>query len=75
MTNTTPMQDSSATNQTMVALKHAQESLLSENIRITSASASNPGIPPSSIMTFLNKVLDSALLFYPYNDIIVNRAG
>lgn len=47
--------DSSATNQIMVALKHAQESLLSEDIRITSASASNPGIPPSSLMTFLNK--------------------
>ncbi|AES70939.2 M28 Zn-peptidase nicastrin [Medicago truncatula] len=47
--------DSSATNQIMVALKHAQESLLSEDIRITSASASNPGIPPSSLMTFWNK--------------------
>ncbi|CAJ2640691.1 unnamed protein product [Trifolium pratense] len=47
--------DSSATDQIMVALKHAQESLLSEDIRITSASASNPGIPPSSLMTFLNK--------------------
>ncbi|KAK2386400.1 Zn-dependent exopeptidases superfamily protein [Trifolium repens] len=47
--------DSSATDQIMVALKHAQESLLSEDIRIASASASNPGIPPSSLMTFLNK--------------------
>ncbi|XP_004503117.1 nicastrin [Cicer arietinum] len=47
--------DPSATNQIMVALKHAQESLLSEDIRIASASVSNPGIPPSSLMTFLNK--------------------
>jgi hypothetical protein len=61
MTNAASLQDSSATNQIMVALKHAQESLLSEDIRITSASASNPGIPPSSLMTFLNKVLDTAL--------------
>lgn len=47
--------DSSATNQTLVALKRAQESLPSENIKIASASASNPGIPPSSLMTFLEK--------------------
>lgn len=61
MTNTASLQDPSATNQIMVALKHAQESLLSEDIRIASASVSNPGIPPSSLMTFLNKVLDSSL--------------
>jgi len=61
MTNAASLQDSSATNQIMVALKHAQESLLSEDIRIASASASNPGIPPASLMTFLNKVLDTAL--------------
>lgn len=58
MTNTLPMQDSSATNQTVAALKRAQESLQSENIKIASASASNPGIPPSSLMAFLEKVLD-----------------
>ena len=58
MTNTSSMQDSSATNQTVAALKRAQESLISENIKIASASASNPGIPPSSLMSFLEKVLD-----------------
>ncbi|KAF1891248.1 hypothetical protein Lal_00001390 [Lupinus albus] len=47
--------DSSATNQTKAALKHAQESLRSENIKITPASASNPGIPPSSLMVFSKK--------------------
>ncbi|KAF7831128.1 nicastrin [Senna tora] len=46
---------SSASNETMVALKHAQESLVSENIKITSPSDSNPGIPPSSFMAFLKK--------------------
>lgn len=73
MTNTTFMQDSSATNQTMVALKRAQESLLSENIKIVAASASNPGIPPSSLMTFLKKVLDSAIVYFSYNYIIVKE--
>lgn len=58
VTNTSSMQDSSATNQTMTALKRAQESLLSENIKIASASSSNPGIPPSSLMSFLEKVRD-----------------
>lgn len=61
MTNTASVQGSSATDQTMTAFKRAQESLLSENIKITSASASNPGIPPSSLMTFSKKVLDDCL--------------
>jgi len=52
------MQDSSASNQTVAALKRAQESLLSGNIKIASASSSNPGIPPSSLMSFLDKVQD-----------------
>ncbi|KAI9100033.1 hypothetical protein K1719_024251 [Acacia pycnantha] len=46
---------SSATNETLAALRHAQESLLSKNIKITSPSDSNPGIPPSSFMAFLKK--------------------
>ncbi|XP_028800506.1 nicastrin [Neltuma alba] len=46
---------SSATNETLAALRHAQESLPSENIKIASPSDSNPGIPPSSFMTFLKK--------------------
>lgn len=78
MTNTALIQDSSATNQTMVAMKRAQESLLSENIKIAPASASNPGIPPSSLMTFLKKVLDNTLVqLFPllFNNIIFERAG
>ncbi|MCI38796.1 nicastrin-like, partial [Trifolium medium] len=66
--------DSSATDEIMNALKHAQESLLSGDIRIASVSASNPGIPPSSLMSFFNKVLDT-FLFTPYNDITVKGAG
>ncbi|KAL1820444.1 hypothetical protein ACET3Z_015313 [Daucus carota] len=46
---------SSGTNDTLKALKKAQESLGTESIKISSASSSNPGIPPSSLMAFLNK--------------------
>ncbi|CAI9110265.1 OLC1v1010259C1 [Oldenlandia corymbosa var. corymbosa] len=37
------------------ALQHAQISLKTENIKISKASKSNPGIPPSSLMMFLRK--------------------
>ncbi|GAB4827307.1 hypothetical protein Ancab_034193 [Ancistrocladus abbreviatus] len=47
--------DSLATNETLNALQHAQISLKSENIQISTASTSNPGIPPSSLMVFLKK--------------------
>ncbi|XP_044468163.1 nicastrin isoform X3 [Mangifera indica] len=46
---------SSATNKTLDALQRAQDSLKSENIRVLPADASNPGIPPSSLMAFLRK--------------------
>ncbi|KAK0597650.1 hypothetical protein LWI29_027262 [Acer saccharum] len=46
---------SSATNDTLDALKRAQDSLKSENVSILSANPSNPGIPPSSLMAFLRK--------------------
>ena len=76
LTNTSSMQDSSATNQTVAALKRAQESLISENIKIASASASNLGIPPSSLMSFLEKMLDRYYFFFlPLNNDIVKRVG
>lgn len=66
--------DSSATNQTMVALKRAQESLLSENIKIAAASASNPGIPPSSLMTFLKKNPGiSGVVLEDFDSVFVNK--
>nr|KYP75974.1 Nicastrin [Cajanus cajan] len=66
--------DSSATNQTLVALKRAQESLPSENIKIASASASNPGIPPSSLMTFLEKNPSiSGLVLEDFDSAFVNK--
>ncbi|RDY12658.1 Nicastrin, partial [Mucuna pruriens] len=66
--------DSSAINQTVVALKHAQESLLSENIKIASASASNPGLPPSSLMTFLEKnPAISGVVLEDFDSVFVNK--
>ncbi|KAJ6402391.1 hypothetical protein OIU84_014478 [Salix udensis] len=44
-----------ATNETLDALKHARDSLELKNITVSSASTSNPGIPPSSLMAFLKK--------------------
>ncbi|KAL3613529.1 hypothetical protein CASFOL_042563 [Castilleja foliolosa] len=45
----------SSVNGTLTALQHAQDSLLTENIMVKTASTSNPGVPPSSLMTFLRK--------------------
>lgn len=38
------------------ALQSASDSLVSDNVKIKTADVSNPGIPPSSLMTFLRKV-------------------
>lgn len=46
---------SSSKNETWNALKLAQESLPFENIKVSPASTTNPGIPPSSLMAFLAK--------------------
>ncbi|CDP01653.1 unnamed protein product [Coffea canephora] len=50
----------SISNQTLDALKRAQDSLKTENVKISVASKSNPGIPPSSLMMFLRKNPDSS---------------
>ncbi|KAG8373502.1 hypothetical protein BUALT_Bualt11G0030800 [Buddleja alternifolia] len=47
--------DSSSVNGTLNALHRAQDSLISEGIIVKTASTSNPGVPPSSLMTFLRK--------------------
>ncbi|KAI8536528.1 hypothetical protein RHMOL_Rhmol10G0264500 [Rhododendron molle] len=54
-------QVSAATNETLNALKLAQHSLQSSGIDISRANASNPGIPPSSLMAFLRKVCDAVM--------------
>ncbi|XP_059623229.1 nicastrin [Cornus florida] len=45
----------SSNNETLNALYRAQDSLQSKGINISMANVSNPGIPPSSLMTFLMK--------------------
>ncbi|CAO2816400.1 unnamed protein product [Amaranthus hypochondriacus] len=47
--------ESKAVHVTIDALQNAQVSLKSDGIKISAASVSNPGIPPSSLMSFLNK--------------------
>lgn len=55
-------QVSAATNEILNALQLAQNSLRSSSIDISMANASNPGIPPSSLMAFLRKVCDCQIL-------------
>ncbi|PIN06941.1 Transmembrane glycoprotein nicastrin [Handroanthus impetiginosus] len=45
----------SSVNGTLDALKRAQDALRNESIIVKTASTSNPGVPPSSLMTFLRK--------------------
>ncbi|XP_059307232.1 nicastrin isoform X2 [Lycium ferocissimum] len=45
----------SGTNGTLSALKDALGSLKTKSIKISRASKSNPGLPPSSLMSFLKK--------------------
>ncbi|KAK2999969.1 hypothetical protein RJ639_024427 [Escallonia herrerae] len=52
---------SSATNESVTALQLAQDSLKTESIKISTANASNPGLPPSSLMAFLRKIKASSL--------------
>ncbi|XP_062107639.1 nicastrin [Humulus lupulus] len=65
---------SSATNKTLDALNHAQDSLKSRNITISSAAASNPGIPPSSLMAFLNKnPVTSGVVLEDFDTVFSNK--
>ncbi|CAL9013069.1 unnamed protein product [Prunus brigantina] len=65
---------SSATNETLDALKRAQDSVKSESFTISSANASNPGIPPSSLMTFLRKnSLTSGVVLEDFDSVFTNK--
>ncbi|KAK1439308.1 hypothetical protein QVD17_05124 [Tagetes erecta] len=46
---------SSVTNKTLSAMQKARDSLGTESIKYSTASESNPGIPPSSFMSFLRQ--------------------
>ncbi|KAL0423243.1 UNVERIFIED_CONTAM: Nicastrin [Sesamum radiatum] len=45
----------SSVNGTFNVLQRAQDSLVTESIMVKRASTTNPGVPPSSLMTFLRK--------------------
>ncbi|KAJ0981249.1 hypothetical protein J5N97_009504 [Dioscorea zingiberensis] len=47
--------DATTTKEMLNALQNASFSLGTDNVKIKSADASNPGLPPSSMMTFLRK--------------------
>lgn len=49
-------QDSSSAKEILNALQSASVSLGSDNVKVKTADASNPGVPPSSLMPFLKKV-------------------
>lgn len=46
---------SSVTKEILKALQDASDSLGSDNVKVNTTNASNPGIPPSSLMAFLRK--------------------
>lgn len=65
---------SSATNMTLGALKIAQDSFASKNIKILSADKTNPGIPPSSMMAFMKKnPQTSAVVLEDFDTKFVNK--
>ncbi|KAL0669186.1 hypothetical protein Bca4012_031890 [Brassica carinata] len=65
---------SSATNMTLDALKIAQDSFTSKNIKILSADKTNPGIPPSSTMAFMKKnPQTSAVVLEDFDTKFVNK--
>ncbi|XP_010426885.1 PREDICTED: nicastrin [Camelina sativa] len=65
---------SSVTNMTLDALKIAQDSLASKNIKVLSADTANPGIPPSSMMAFMRKnPQTSAVVLEDFDTKFVNK--
>jgi len=67
-------QVSAATNETLNALQLAQNSLRSSSIDISMANASNPGIPPSSLMAFLRKNSQtSGVVFEDFDSAFTNQ--
>nr|CAB3447869.1 unnamed protein product [Digitaria exilis] len=48
-------QNSSASKKILDALQSASKSLGSDNVEVKQAASSNPGVPPSSLMSFVRK--------------------
>uniref|UniRef100_A0A803MZ88 Nicastrin n=1 Tax=Chenopodium quinoa TaxID=63459 RepID=A0A803MZ88_CHEQI len=60
-------------NEMFEALQSAQVSLKSDNIKISAANILNPGVPPSSLMSFLNKDSKiSGVVLEDFDDMFAN---
>ncbi|XP_039791374.1 nicastrin-like isoform X3 [Panicum virgatum] len=52
--------NSSASKKILDALQSASESLGSDNVKVKQAASSNPGVPPSSLMSFIRKNMSTS---------------
>ncbi|KAG2661397.1 hypothetical protein PVAP13_1KG502900 [Panicum virgatum] len=52
--------NSSASNKILDALQSASKSLGSDNVKVKQAASSNPGVPPSSLMSFIRKNMSTS---------------
>ncbi|PAN08097.1 hypothetical protein PAHAL_1G387100 [Panicum hallii] len=52
--------NSSASKQILDALQRASKSLGSDNVKVKQAASSNPGVPPSSLMSFVRKNMSTS---------------
>nr|CAD1825288.1 unnamed protein product [Ananas comosus var. bracteatus] len=65
---------SSLTKEILSALQSASISLGSDNVKVKTADTSNPGIPPSSLMTFLRKSSStSGVVLEDFDSSFINR--
>lgn len=58
------VQNPSASKEILDALQSASKSLGSDNVKVKQAASSNPGVPPSSLMSFIGKVKPLMLTKY-----------
>jgi hypothetical protein len=58
------VQNPSASKEILDALQSASKSLGSDNVKVKQAASSNPGVPPSSLMSFIRKVKPLMLTKY-----------
>lgn len=62
-----------STNKTLNSLLKAKDSLKAENVKISMAKKSNPGLPPSSLMSFMRKnPKTSGILLEEFDDVYKN---
>ncbi|XP_042398204.1 nicastrin-like [Zingiber officinale] len=65
--------NSSVTKDMLEALQSASDSLGTDNVKIKMADASNPGIPPSSLMAFLRKNTTAGIVLEDFGSSFSNK--